>query len=255
MVDHPREKDLAAPKEIIDLVKEFERDEFFYKSNQFNETELRTRFVNPLVEALGWDVYHNQNCRADQHEVKEEDSVEVEGKIKNPDYSFRLFDNSIGSMKRKFFVEVKRPSINIESGAYPAFQLRRYAWSADLPISILTDFEEFSVYYCLSRPFREDKPAKFRIMYLRYDQYPEKWPEIVALFSREAVCSGSLDRYARSLPQKRGDKRVDAALLDDISKWREMLAKNIALRNPELDTWRCHPIELHPPFYRPVSAG
>jgi len=236
MVDHPREKDLAAPKEIIDLVKEFERDEFFYKSNQFNETELRTRFVNPLVEALGWDVYHNQNCRADQHEVKEEDSVEVEGKIKNPDYSFRLFDNSIGSMKRKFFVEVKRPSINIESGAYPAFQLRRYAWSADLPISILTDFEEFSVYYCLSRPFREDKPAKFRIMYLRYDQYPEKWPEIVALFSREAVCSGSLDRYARSLPQKRGDKRVDAALLDDISKWREMLAKNIALRNPELDT-------------------
>ena len=39
-----------------------------------------------------------------------------------------------------------------------------------------------------------------------------------------------------SLPQKRGDKRVDAALLDDISEWREMLAKNIALRNPELDT-------------------
>jgi len=227
---------LAAPKEIVDLVAEFERDQSFYKSSQFNETELRTRFINPLIAALGWDVYHDQPGRADQHEVKEEDSVEVEGKIKNPDYSFRLFDSSLGSMKRKFFIEVKRPSINIEAGAYPAFQLRRYAWSADLPISILTDFEELSVYYCLSRPGREDKPAKSRIMYLRYDQYAERWEEIAALFSREAVLGGSLDRYARSLPQKRGEKRVDAALLGDISRWREALAKNIALRNPELDT-------------------
>ncbi len=227
---------MAAPKEILDLVAEFERDQSFYKSSQFNETELRTRFINPLIAALGWDVYHDQPGRADQHEVKEEDSVEVEGKIKNPDYSFRLFDSSLGSMKRKFFIEVKRPSINIEAGAYPAFQLRRYAWSADLPISILTDFEELSVYYCLSRPGREDKPTKSRIMYLRYDQYAEKWEEIAALFSREAVLNGSLDKYARSLPQKRGEKRVDAALLGDISKWREALAKNIALRNPELDT-------------------
>ncbi|MBP7070699.1 MAG: Eco57I restriction-modification methylase domain-containing protein [Methanothrix sp.] len=227
---------MAAPKEIVDLVAEFERDQSFYKSAQFNETELRTRFINPLIAALGWDVYHDRPCRADQHEVKEEDSVEVEGKIKNPDYSFRLFDSSLGSMKRKFFIEVKRPSVNIEAGAYPAFQLRRYAWSADLPISILTDFEEFSVYYCLSRPGREDKPTKSRIMYLRYDQYAEKWEEIAALFSREAVLNGSLDRYARSLPQKRGEKRVDAALLGDISRWREALAKNIALRNPELDT-------------------
>ena len=227
---------MAVPKEILDLVAEFERDQSFYKSSQFNETELRTRFINPLIAALGWDVYHDQPGRADQHEVKEEDSVEVEGKIKNPDYSFRLFDSSLGSMKRKFFIEVKRPSINIEAGAYPAFQLRRYAWSADLPISILTDFEELSVYYCLSRPGREDKPTKSRIMYLRYDQYAEKWEEIAALFSREAVLNGSLDRYARSLPQKRGEKRVDAALLGDISKWREALAKNIALRNPELDT-------------------
>ena len=227
---------MAAPKEIVDLVAEFERDQSFYKSSQFNETELRTRFINPLIAALGWDVYHDQPGRADQHEVKEEDSVEVEGKIKNPDYSFRLFDGALGSMKRKFFMEVKRPSVNIEAGAYPAFQLRRYAWSADLPISILTDFEEFSVYYCLSRPAREDKPTKSRIMYLRYDQYAEKWEEIAALFSREAVLNGSLDRYARSLPQKRGEKRVDAALLGDISRWREALAKNIALRNPELDT-------------------
>jgi len=139
-----------------------------------------------LFEALGWDVYHKQECRADKREVKEEDAVDVEGKIKNPDYSFRLFD------KRKFFVEVKRPSINIESGVYPAYQITRYAWSADLAISILTDFEEFSVYYCRARPSKDDKSTKSRLLYFRYDQYAEKWPEIAALFSRaDSKCSGS----------------------------------------------------------------
>jgi hypothetical protein len=225
-----KELEAQAPAKIIELIDKFDRDQDIYRSSQYNETELRTEFINPFFEALGWDVYHKQECRADKREVKEEDAIEVEGKIKNPDYSFRLFD------KRKFFVEVKRPSINIESGVYPAFQIRRYAWSADLAISILTDFEEFSVYYCRARPSKDDKPTKSRLLYFRYDQYAEKWPEIVALFSRDAVLNGSLDKYIESLPQKRGDKRVDAALLDDISEWREMLAKNIALRNPELDT-------------------
>ena len=131
---------------------------------------------------------------------------------------------------------MKRPSINIESGVYPAYQIRRYAWSTDLAISILTDFEEFSVYYCLSRPSKDDKSTKSRLLYFRYDQYAEKWPQIAALFSRDAVLNGSLDKYVESLPQKRGEKRVDAALLDDISEWREMLAKSIARHNPELDT-------------------
>jgi hypothetical protein len=219
-----------APAKIIELVEKFERDQDIYRSSQYNETELRTEFINPFFEALGWDVYHKQECRADKREVKEEDAVDVEGKIKNPDYSFRLFD------KKKFFVEVKRPSINIESGVYPAYQIRRYAWSADLAISILTDFEEFSVYYCRARPSKDDKSTKSRLLYFRYDQYAEKWPEIAALFSRDAVLNGSLDKYVQSLPQKRGDKRVDAALLDDISLWRDALAKSIARHNPELET-------------------
>jgi type I restriction-modification system DNA methylase subunit len=107
----------------------------------------------------------------------------------------------------------------------------RYAWSLDLPISILTDFEEFSVYYCLTRPFKDDKAARSRLLYLRYDQYAERWKEIENLFSRDAVLNGSLDAYIRSIPDKKGTKRVDAALLDDISKWRNDLAINIADNN------------------------
>lgn len=58
---------------------------------------------------------------------------------------------------RKFFVEAKKPSVDIKDDVHPAFQLRRYAWSAKLPLSILTDFEELAVYDCRVKPDRRDK--------------------------------------------------------------------------------------------------
>jgi hypothetical protein len=41
-------------------------------------------------------------------------------------------------------IEAKKPSVDIKGDPHPAYQLRRYAWSAKLPISILTDFEELA---------------------------------------------------------------------------------------------------------------
>jgi hypothetical protein len=140
-------------------VGQFDRDQDYYKSKKFNETELRTHFINPFFEALGWDMHPKGS--PDKWEVKEEDDAEVDGKLVNPDYGFSL------NNKRKFFVEVKRPSINIESGVSPAYQLRRYGWSSNLHVSILTDFEEFSVYFCGSRPFKDDKATKARLFYFR----------------------------------------------------------------------------------------
>ena len=131
-------------------------------------------------------------------------------------------------------METKKPSINIEAGIYPAFQLRRYAWSARLSLSILTDFQEFAVYDCREEPNKANKPGKGRLLYLQYDQYVERWDEIAALFSKEAVLAGSLERFIEAIPEKRGNKRVDAALLDEISGWREALAASLARRNPDL---------------------
>ncbi len=219
---------MSAPSEIVELVERFSSRINEYRSSQYNETELRGEFVNPFFAALGWDV-HNQQClSSDSKEVKLEESIRVEENIKNPDYSFRL------GKSRRFFVETKKPSINIEGGVYPAFQLRRYAWSASLSLSILTDFEEFAVYDCRAEPSKTDKPGKGRLLYLQYDQYVERWDEIAALFSKEAVLRGSLDRFIESIPEKRGIKRVDTALLEEISLWREALARNLALRNPAL---------------------
>lgn len=219
---------MSAPQEIIDLVDRFSRKINEYRGSLYNETELRYEFVNPFFAALGWDMDNQQGLPGDLKEVKVEESIRVEESVKNPDYSFRL------GRSRKFFVETKKPSINIEGGIYPAFQLRRYAWSARLSLSILTDFEEFAVYDCREEPNKAHKPGKGRLLYLQYDQYVDRWDEIAALFSKEAVLAGSLERFIEAIPEKRGIKRVDAALLDEISLWREALAGSLARRNPSL---------------------
>ncbi len=93
-----------------------------------------------MFQALGWDMDNTQGYAASYKEVIHEDAVKVAGVTKAPDYAFR-----IGGV-RKFFLEAKKPAVNIKEDIHPAYQLRRYAWSAKLPLSILCDFEEFAVY-------------------------------------------------------------------------------------------------------------
>ncbi|MBP6786532.1 MAG: N-6 DNA methylase [Candidatus Promineofilum sp.] len=191
----------------------------------YNETEVRVQFINPLFEALGWDMGDTSG----RHEVRHEDRIHISGKAKAPDYGFYL------DGRRKFFVEAKKPAVNLDKRAEPAYQLRRYAWTAKLPLSVLTDFEEFAVYDTRVRPAVGDSPKVARLGYWTYDQYLDAWDDIAAVFSREAVLAGSLDVWAAAEGGKKGVAPVDAEFLKEIEHWRDLLARNIALRNPTLD--------------------
>jgi hypothetical protein len=131
---------MAARAKILDLVERFQRNLKEYKQGNYNETQLRREFIDPFFEELGWDVVNKQGYAEAYKEVVHEDAIKVGKATKAPDYCFR-----IGGV-RKFFLEAKKPSINIIEDAQPSYQLRRYAWSAKLPLSILTNFEEFAVY-------------------------------------------------------------------------------------------------------------
>lgn len=43
------DRQLAAPKEIVDLVERFESNLESYKSGHYNETQVRREFVDPLT--------------------------------------------------------------------------------------------------------------------------------------------------------------------------------------------------------------
>jgi type I restriction-modification system DNA methylase subunit len=217
-----------ALKQMSNLVERFERNIDAYHSPAYNETQVRREFIDPFFEALGWDVANKAGYAEQYKDVIHEDAIKIAGATKAPDYCFR-----IGGM-RKFFLETKKPSIDIKDQVSPAYQLRRYAWSAKLPLSILTDFEEMAVYDCRFRPKPTDKPSIGRIRIYNYTQYLSTFEEIYSLFSKESVLKGSFDKFAESERLKRGTTEVDAEFLKEIESWREVLAKDIAMRNQKL---------------------
>jgi len=219
---------MAVPEKVVQLIERFERNREAYRSGQYREAQLRLEFVDPFFELLGWDVYNKQGYAEAYKDVVHEDAIKVGGATKAPDYCFRIGGT------RKLFVEAKKPSVEIKDAVHPAYQLRRYAWSAKLPLSILTDFEEFAVYDCTIKPASSDKASTSRVIYLTCAEYPQRWEEIASIFSRDAVLKGSFDEYAQKSKRKRGTAEVDAAFLKEIESWRESLARNIALRNPQL---------------------
>nr|MDQ3310088.1 N-6 DNA methylase [Gemmatimonadota bacterium] len=199
-----------------------------YRSGQYNETQLRREFLDPFWESLGWDVNNRQGWAEAYKEVVHEDAIKIGGAAKAPDYGFRIGGT------RKFFLEAKKPQVNIRQDIHPAFQLRRYAWSAKLPLSVLSDFEEFAVYDCRVKPEKNDPASKARVLYVRYTEYAERWNEIAGIFAKDAILQGSFDKYAESTRTRRGTAEVDDAFLREIESWREALAQNIAARNQGL---------------------
>ena len=229
----------TAPKIINELVEQFERNLPAYKSTDYKEEQLKNEFLNPFFEALGWDVQNKSQTAPQYRDVIFEDSIKIAGGTKAPDYCFTL------AGRKMFFVEAKKPSVHIKKDIHPAYQIRRYAWSAKLPLSILTDFEEFAVYESRKRPLKEDKASTERIMYFTFRDYIDKWDEISSIFSKKAVLQGSFDRFIESTKKKRGTQEVDDEFLKEIERWRLLLARNIAIRNPNLfDRYMNYSVQL-----------
>lgn len=222
---------MPCPPEVLELINRFALFRSKYTATDYNETQLRNEFLNPFFEALGWDVYNKAGISELYKDVIHEDQVKVGGVTKAPDYSFRIGGT------RKFFVEAKKPSIKIKEDPSPALQIRRYGWSAKLPISVLTDFEELAIYDCTIKPTEKDDVKKARIFYCQFTEYEEKWEWIAERFSKNGILYGGYDAYVEGLGKGKGGKgtiTVDKDFLSSLESWREALARNIALRNPDL---------------------
>jgi len=216
-----------APQNIVDLVQQFERD--YDNIKTYSETDVRCNFIDPFFKALGW-----QPDRNGTREFIREDKVTVEGKTKAPDYGFYI------NNQRKFFLEAKRANIGLTRSTdvanKNALQLRRYGWSASLHVSILTNFKEIAVYNCRVKPQQTDIARQGLIRHFKYDEdYIDNWAEICELLSREAVATGSLEKYIEREESKKFLKSeiipVDDDFLQVIQKWRANLAQSLIAHN------------------------
>ena len=135
------EKEQAYEK-IKLLVERFNENIDDYKKTSYNETETRREFLDPFFQALGWDMDNKQGKTNAYKEVIHEYKLKIGNKTKAPDYSFR---NEKGNCK--FFIEAKKPSINIKSENDPAFQIRLYGWNKERVCMLIKLKDLISVLY------------------------------------------------------------------------------------------------------------
>lgn len=219
-----------AYNEIAELVERFSEQYDSYKKADYNETLTRRDFIDPFFKALGWDIDNKNGYAESYREVIHEDKIKVGKATKAPDYSFRL----VGG-KRLFFVEAKKPNVVVKDEIQPAYQVRRYGWSAKLPVSIITDFEEFAIYDCTKKPLPTDKASVARIKYLTFKDYLNEFDFLWDTFSKEKVLRGSFDKFVQGNLNKKGTATVDKEFLHSLDSWRTYLATSISRNNKQLD--------------------
>ncbi|MBK6986375.1 MAG: hypothetical protein IPH32_17300 [Bacteroidetes bacterium] len=103
---------------IEKLVNRYAEQQKAYHAADYNETKTRRDFIDPFFKALGWDMDNEQDVAEPYREVIHEDKIKIQGKVKAPDYGFRLQ----GAKDRLFFVEAKKPSVTLKTNKESSFK-------------------------------------------------------------------------------------------------------------------------------------
>lgn len=201
-----------AKENLARLIKRFEREWSADRIKEYNEEATKTSFIQPLLkEVLGWNVN-------DRDEVSPEEKIS-KGRV---DYGLKL------EGKVKIFVEAKPPRADLRKYIEQAVG---YGYNRKgVPFVLLTDFEGLKLFDVTVKPDARN-PLKGLKIDLQWDQYLQQFDKLW-LLSKESVLRGELDKLLRTKPKER--LPVDKAILDDLKRWRESLAKDIFKNNTQL---------------------
>lgn len=209
-------------EELQSLIDKFEENLAYYHDNKkhYNEHSCRIEYIDPFLKILGWDVSNEKALPPQYREVIAE---YYSSETDRPDYSMTLKGVT------KFFVEAKKPSVDISVVPDPALQARKYGWNASHKIVVLTNFEYLVIYDTTCIPAEGDNTATARYRKYYFKEYNDKFDEIQSLLSRESVYNGQFDEYfERNLIISTGHKqKVDEVFLDQINKWRVSLSNSL----------------------------
>ena len=219
--------------QVSELVHRYSNDYQQFQCATYNETQVRVDFVNRFFHILGWDVDNERGLPQHLREVTHEATVVVEEdgvhRSKKPDYSFKVGTEVL------FFLETKKPAVNITVDSAPAFQLRRYGWSGNLKISVLTNFTDLYIYDCSIRPREGDGIGVAMIAHYHFDEYIERFEEIYNLLSKEAALTGEFENRFENIRRAVRREPFDQYFLSQIKSWRNALGEDILQNNPDVD--------------------
>lgn len=221
---------MSALDDLKGLVRKYEQNRDYYLSSRFNETMVRSEFLDPLFEVMGWDIKNAAGKSTSEREVLLEEPLKdkAAAHTKKPDYTFRLFG------ERKFFVEAKKPCVSIHLEDEPAKQVRRYGYSAGLKISVLSNFEYLFIYETTLPVDDSDSRTKSLVKGYHYSEYVDSFDEICKLLGKASVYDGTYDEVWQDIEANVSPQSIDNLFLEQINQWRLLLGNQILSISPEL---------------------
>jgi len=191
------------------LIEKLEKEISSGKASEYNEEATKMVFIQPfLKDVLGWDVNNRDEVSPEENTSR--------GRV---DYGLKI-DNKI-----KVFIEAKPIKADLKRHTEQAI---RYGYNRrDVAFVLLTDFEGLKLFDVTIKPDLRN-PLKGIKLDLKWDEYISKFDKIW-LLSKDSIAKGELDKLLLIKPKERIS--VDKAILSDLEKWREDLAKDIFKRN------------------------
>ncbi len=201
---------------IRELVEKYNQLKQSGEIKKYNEESTKIDFIQPLFEALGWNVYNRG---------KRNDSMSAEETIskKRVDYGFRI--NGIP----KFFLEAKSlKEANIENNPKYVTQAIDYAWMKSCSWAILTNFDTIAVY---NADWKETIFGNNLFFVLHPSDFLSD--KRFELLSKSAFEQNELDKIASQYRKKQIKNPINKQLLQDMIYFREILSKDIIKNNQD----------------------
>ncbi len=182
-----------------------------------SEFDTRTKFIDRMFEALGWDVFGD----VIPDEVEREQPVKTKepGK-KKADYTFKI--NGI----TRLIVEAKAIGEDIQNPDYET-QAITYSFNRACLWAVLTNFASTRIYYV---DLKGGTPF-YRVDFDSLNKFDESF-EILWYLSKESVLKNALEAEAKKRGYAVQKIKIDKQLLDDLRTWRELLSTDIKRRQP-----------------------
>ena len=206
-----------AKEKIGNLVKEF----LEYSKEEINkksENQIKSEFIDPLFEALGWDM---------RRDAEREERV-LKGRA---DYILRIGNQD------KLVVEAKRTSVGLNEDE--GRQAVSYAHHKNIRFAVLTNFSRIRVYHALSNIKNISKNLlKDQTDYLRFNcedfvkDFDRLW-----LLSRESFEKEEINKLLQNVDKKL-IKPIDESILADLLEFRELLSKDLKSKRNYLDPFQ-----------------
>lgn len=209
---------------LIEKYFQYKKDK---KSEELSEESTRG-WINEFLEIFDWDVLNIQQVQQEKivDDAQKEKLDEIESTHTKPDYSL------MNGSTVKAYLDAKKTSVDIFKNKEAAFQVRSYGWSAGLPCSFLTNFEQMVIFDCRYAPQKGDD-ASIAAKQITIDNYVAEFDDLNNHFNRLLVYRNNLQKLYNS-EKVEGSKTLDAIFNKLLSEFRLQLANELYTKNQAL---------------------